>query len=109
MTHWKENLKLMLGLPEEAKIKGIIYRKVKRNSQKKYPAVVYELKGSQHIKHINKKLSEELGLDTVSNIYGRKQLEELTPNELKEIPTIVILLSTFLEILREKGLWDGKI
>lgn len=67
MEALKNDLKAILGLPPEAKIKGIIYRKVKRNSDKKYPAVIYELDGSQHIKHINKKLREELRLDTVSN------------------------------------------
>ena len=62
----KQKIKEVLGLPNDAKVKGIIYRRVKRNSDKKYPAVVYEHEGKQHIKHLNRKLREELGLE-VSN------------------------------------------
>ncbi len=164
MEALKDNLKAILGLPPEAKVKGIIYRKVKRNSDRKYPAVIYELDGSQHIKHINKKLREELRLDTVSNrvsnsvsnheekvsnqyltsvsnqvsnheggpnpedipievlmktlrttltrlanIYAKKPIDQLTPEELKAIPVITVLFSTFLDVLRDRGLFDGKV
>lgn len=104
----KERVREILGLPEEANIKGVIWRWVKSENKKyKYPAVYYELHGRKKLKHINSKTLSILKKENLLDYNSANNLtNNLTDNLTNNLTPQQLLhrLTDELETLTDKEL-----